>query len=56
MADKTLRNDSTENGKKIWDAVEKAASRVPEDVKKQIEERRSTTTSSDAQSKPANQS
>jgi hypothetical protein len=38
MPDEILRNDSTENGKKIWKAVEKAASRAPEWVKKQIQD------------------
>ncbi len=33
MAEKVLRNESTEVGKRIWKAVDAAASRAPEWIK-----------------------
>lgn len=34
MVDRLIRNDSTPEGKAIWDAVDRAAARAPEWVKK----------------------
>ena len=36
MSDEIKRNESTEYGRKIWEAVERAASRAPEWIKQQV--------------------
>lgn len=40
MSDEIKRNESTENGRKIWEAVERAASRAPDWVKQQVKDAR----------------
>lgn len=37
MAGEILRNDSTEGGKKIWEAVERAAEKAPDWVKRHLD-------------------
>jgi len=34
---KTLRNDSNQRGREVWKAVDRAASRAPEWIRKRVE-------------------
>jgi len=38
MPERTLRNDSTDDGKKIWEEVDRAAAKAPEWVKARLKE------------------
>ncbi|HVH69018.1 MAG TPA: hypothetical protein VM716_14210 [Gemmatimonadales bacterium] len=38
MTEPTLRNDSTDDGKKIWEEVDRAAAKAPEWVKARLKE------------------
>jgi len=54
---RTLRNESTPKGREIWKAVDKAAARAPEWIKKRLDaellkERESTSVSATGKMKP----
>jgi hypothetical protein len=54
---RTLRNESTPKGREIWKAVDKAAARAPEWMKKRLdaellEKRESTSASATEEMKP----